>query len=206
MPVGRGYLMDVQLKELIEKIKTDGVKNAEDKAAEIIRNAEIKSAEIVDNGNKEALRIKDDAKSEAARLEQSGKEALKQAGRDLILDMRGQIADIFSELLRTGTAESLSGTALTEGITSIIKNWKGDLEDLTVLISEKQLAGIDKELKSKLAKEIKSGLDVKPFKGATAGFRVSEKDGKAFFDFTDEVLADYLSRYLNTMLTETMKG
>ena len=198
--------MDVQLKELIEKIKTDGVKNAEDKAAEIIRNAEIKSAEIIDNANKKALELKDAAKAEAARSEQSGKEALKQAGRDLILDMKSQIGEIFSHLLKTGTAEALSGKALTESITSIIKNWNGELEDLSVLVSENQLKEIEKELTAKLAKEIKSGLEVKPFKGATAGFRVSERDGKAFFDFTDEVLADYLSRYLNTSLTETLKG
>ncbi|MBI9099223.1 MAG: V-type ATP synthase subunit E [Spirochaetaceae bacterium] len=198
--------MDVQLKELIEKIKTDGVKNAEDKAAEIIRNAEIKSAEIIDNANKKALELKDAAKAEAARSEQSGKEALKQAGRDLILDMKSQIGEIFSHLLKNGTAEALSGKALTESITSIIKNWNGELEDLSVLVSENQLKEIEKELTAKLAKEIKSGLEVKPFKGATAGFRVSERDGKAFFDFTDEVLADYLSRYLNTSLTETLKG
>jgi len=198
--------MDVQLKELIEKIKTDGVKNAEDKAAEIIRNAEIKSAEIIDNANKEAQAIKESGKAEAVRSEQSGKEALKQAGRDLLLDVRSQMGDIYSGLLKAGTEESLSGKALTEGIASIIKNWKGELEDLSVLISESQLAEIEKELKSKLAKEIKSGLEIKPYKGATAGFRVSEKDGKAFFDFTDEVLADFLSRYLNASLSETLKG
>jgi V/A-type H+/Na+-transporting ATPase subunit E len=198
--------MDVQLKELIEKIKTDGVKNAEDKAAEIIRNAEIKSAEIIDSANKDAQKIKDAAKLEADRVEQSGKEALKQSGRDLILDVKSQLNDIFSELLKAGTAESLSGKALVDGITSIISNWKGELEDLSILVSEKQLAEIEKELKSKLAKEIKSGLEVKPYKSASAGFRVSEKDGKAFFDFTDEVLADFLSRYLNTTLSEIIKG
>ena len=198
--------MDVQLKELIEKIKTDGVKNAEEKTAEIIRKAEIKSAEIIDNANKEAQAIKDAGKAEAARSEQSGKEALKQAGRDLLLDVRSQMSDLYSGLLKSGTAESLSGKALTEGIVSIIKNWKGDLEDLSVLISESQLGEIEKELKSKMAKEIKDGLEIKPYKGSTAGFRVSEKDGKAFFDFTDEVLADYLSRYLNASISETLKG
>jgi V/A-type H+-transporting ATPase subunit E len=198
--------MDVQLKELIEKIKTDGVKNAEDKAAEILRSAEIKSAEIIDNANKKALDIKENAISEANRTEQSGREALKQAGRDLLLDVKGQINEIFLSLLKSGTAESLSGSALTDGIASIIKNWQGDLKDLSVLISETQLKAIEKELKSKLADEIKKGLEVKPFKGATAGFRVSEKDGKAFFDFTDDVLADFLSRYLNASLAETLKG
>lgn len=198
--------MDVQLKELIEKIKTDGVKTAEDKSSEILRNAEVKSAEIIDNANKEAKKIKEEAEAEAARTEQSGKEALKQAGRDLIIDIKGQIGDLFTSLIKAGTSESLSGKALAEGIASIMKNWKGDLADLSVLVSEKQLAEIDKELKSKLAAEIKSGLNFAPYKGAAAGFRVSEKDGKAFYDFTDEVLAEYLSRYLNASLAETLKG
>ncbi|MBN2658714.1 MAG: V-type ATP synthase subunit E [Spirochaetales bacterium] len=198
--------MDVQLKELIEKIKTDGVKTAEDKAAEILRNAEIKSAEIIDNANKTAQRIKEEAKTEAARSEQSGREALKQAGRDLIIDVKGQIGDLFTGLIKAGTAEVLTGKALTDGIASVLGNWKGNVEDLSVLVSEKQLSEIDKELKSRLAKEIKAGLEVKPYKGAAAGFRVSEKDGKAFFDFTDDVLADYLSRYLNATLAETLKG
>lgn len=198
--------MDVQLKELIEKIKTDGVKNAEDQAAEIIRNAEIKSAEIVDNANKDAQKITDSAKTEAARSIQSGKEALKQAGRDLLLDVRGQMSVVFSGLIKSGTADSLSGKALSDGITSILKNWKGDLEDISVLVSEKQLSEIEKELKSTLANEIKAGLEIKPYKGAVAGFRISDKDGKAFFDFTDDVLADFLSRYLNASLSDILKG
>ncbi len=197
--------MDVQLKELIEKIKTDGVNNAEEKAADIIKNAEKESAEIIANAKKEAHKIKDSADSEARKTELSGKEALKHAGRDLILDIRDQIEKIFTNLLTEGTANSLSGSALSDGITTIIKNWKGDIEDLSVLVSENQLTSIEKELKSKLSDEIKKGLEVKPFNEASAGFRVSEKNGKAFFDFTDEVLADYLGRYLNTSLAESLK-
>ena len=198
--------MDVQLKELIEKIKTDGVKNAEDKAAEIISNAEIISSEIVENAKKVASEIQETASSEAVKSEAAGREALKHAGRDLILDIREQIGKIFTDLLKEGTAESLSGKALSEGIASIIKNWSSEIEDLSVLVSDSQFTSIEKELKSKLSEEIKKGLEVKPFKGATAGFRVSEKDGKAFFDFTDEVLADFLARYLNASLAETIKS
>ncbi|MCP4163416.1 MAG: hypothetical protein GY760_25440, partial [Deltaproteobacteria bacterium] len=195
----------VQLKELIEKIKTDGVNNAEEKAAEIISNAERQSSEIIENARNEALKIKEAATAEAKKSELSGKEALKHAGRDLILDIRDQIERIFTTLLKEGTADALSGNALSDGITSIIKNWKGELEDLSVLVSESQLSSIEKELKSKLSNEIKKGLEVKAFNGATTGFRVSEKNGKAFFDFTDEVLADFLARYLNASLAETLK-
>lgn len=198
--------MDVQLKELIEKIKTDGVNTAENKAAEIIRNAEIKSAEIIDNANKEALKIKEAAKTEADRMEQSGREALKQAGRDLIIDVKGRIADLFTSLIKEGAGEALTGKALADGIATVLANWKGDTGELDVLISEKQLKSIEKELKAKLADQIKKGLEFKPFKGSVSGFRVTEQDGKAFFDFTDEVLADYLSRYLNASLAETLKG
>ena len=75
------------------KIKTDALTNSKEWFGKIH-----KSAEIIDNANKNALRIKESAKEEALKSEQSGKEALKQSGRDLILDIKSQIEDIFSDV------------------------------------------------------------------------------------------------------------
>ena len=44
--------MDVQVKELIEKIKNDGVKNAEETAVGIIGEAEKKAAALVEKAEK----------------------------------------------------------------------------------------------------------------------------------------------------------
>lgn len=88
--------MDVQLKELIEKIKSEGVKTAEEQSAEIIREAEKKAAEIVAKAESDAAAMRERIKNEAAQFEASGKEALRQAGRDLIIATRKSLEKLLA--------------------------------------------------------------------------------------------------------------
>ena len=80
--------METQLKELIDKIQTEGVAEAEQKAGEIENEAKHKAADIIDKAKKEAERVLAEARSEAERMEDTGKATLKQSGRDLILGLR----------------------------------------------------------------------------------------------------------------------
>ena len=83
--------MDVQLQELLETIKKDGLKAAEEEAKTVLERAEKRAEEIVEKARKEAKGLIEDAKHEAEKAETSGREALKQAGRDLILSINKRI-------------------------------------------------------------------------------------------------------------------
>ena len=189
--------MDVQLKELIEKIKSEGVKTAEDKAADIIRNAEQKAKSIIENAEAKAKVARDKASEDAARFEATGKEALKQASRDLIISTNKKLEEIFGKLLENEVDEVLKGSFLESVILTVVKNWKDDLSDMSVLIPEDQLAKLEAGLKSKISKEIKGSLELKPLKGVDSGFRISSKDGAAYFDFTGEGISGLLAELLN---------
>ena len=193
--------MDVQVKELIEKIKNDGVKNAEETAAGIISDAEKKAAALMEKAEKEAAEIKSQAQNEAARMEQAGKEALKQAGRDLLLSVRKDVEDLFDGVVKAGTAGVLKGDSLKECIITVLKSWKADeVKDLTVLVPADLLKTLESDLKGQLKSEIEKGLEIKPFNDIEAGFRISLKDGRAFYDFSDDELMTMLSKYLNPAL------
>ena len=69
--------MDVQLQELIDKIKRDGVAVAENSASEMISNAEKEAKRIIDNAKREAENIIDQAKEEANRFEKSSEDSIK---------------------------------------------------------------------------------------------------------------------------------
>ena len=71
--------MDVQLKELIEKIKAEGVRSAEEQAASIIAEAEKKAADIKVKAMGDAEKLRSQAEKDVLQSEQSGKEALAQA-------------------------------------------------------------------------------------------------------------------------------
>ena len=202
--------MEVQLKELIEKIKNDGVKDAEQKAAEIIKSADAKAEDIVAKARKEAAQIVARAKEDAFKSEQSGRESLKQAGRDLVLNLQSRITDLFNIIIKKEVAGSMDEKVLAETIVKLISSWKGDISDLQVLLSEKDYKNVENVLRSKLADHIKKGFEVKASSRLDAGFLVSEKDGSAYHNFSAEGIAEVLSEYLNprisALLNEGIKG
>lgn len=196
--------MDVQVKELIEKIKSDGVKTAEQQASAIIKDAEEKAAAIIKKAQDEAASLKVTAKADAEKSERSGKEALRQAGRDLILTVKGEIENIFGKILTQETASTLDGAVMEEAVANAVKALSSSDSDLEVQIPESSMSKLESGLKSKLAKEFSNGIEIKPYKGLNAGFRVSKKDGSAFYDFSDSEIASLLSKTLNSKLAELL--
>ncbi len=56
-----------------------------------------------------------------------------------------------------------------------------------------------------VADQVRRGLAIKPSSSILAGFRVSEKNGAAYFDFTDSALAEYLMEHLNPRLAACLE-
>ncbi len=197
--------MDVQLKELIDRIKSEGVQSAEAQASEIVSNAEKRAEDIVADAKKQAEQIVAEAEQEARKREQSGEQALKQAGRDLLLQLRGRIQAIFSEVIDNATKEAYSGEALENAVVTLVAAWaEGKQGDLEVLLPQDQLEKLEKNLRSRLATQLGAGVTIKPSPELEAGFVVSERDGSAYYDFSAEGVAEMLRLHLNSRLGELL--
>lgn len=197
--------MDVQLKELIDKIKNDAVKSAEESAAKIIAEAEEKAVMIVNTAKSEADTIKETARADAEKAERSGIEAIRQAGRNLVLTVQGEIQALFGKILEAETSASLNGALMEKAVEGAVKALsQGDEGAVDVLLPEASFSELESGLKAKLSQEIGKGLELKPFKGLDAGFRISMKDGAAFYDFSEVEVAAMLGRYLNPKLSELL--
>ncbi len=197
--------MDVQLKELIDKIKSEGVKTAEEKSAEIIREAEKKAAEIVAKAEADAAAKREKLKNEASQFEASGKEALLQASRDLIIATRKNLEKLFAKVLEDETAAALDGDLLEKVILTVIENWKEDFSDVSILLPEDKIADLEKVIRKKAAEAIKKGLDISPVKGIKSGFRISEKEGSVYFDFSAQGISEILSELLNPQIASILQ-
>ena len=114
--------MEVQVKELIDKIKTDGIKSAEDKAAQIVKDAQAKAESIVADAKKEASVIVADAEEKAAKSKVSGEEAIKQAGRDLVLNIREKITDLFDVILKEESKGAMDEKLMGDVIVKLISS------------------------------------------------------------------------------------
>ena len=197
--------MDVQLKELIERIKSEGVENAEQQAEKIVREAEERAKQIVADAEKEADSIRKNAEEEARKREATGRETLKQAGRDLLLSVEKRLQSLFDRIITEETGNAMKGEYLQDLIGKVVEQLESDVQDLSVLVDEKELGNIEKGLHSKLSEALSAGMEIKPLHGVEAGFRVAYKDGSAYFNFTAEGIAEILSAYLNPRLAEILK-
>ena len=67
------------------------------------------------------------------------------------------------------------------------------------------MKALEKSLTAALKAEIKKGLEIKPDKTLSAGFRIGVKNGAAFYDYSAESLAEMFAAYLNPKVAGLLK-
>ena len=129
--------MDVQLQELIDKIKKDGVATAEAEAAKVIEAAEKKAESIVADAQEKAAEIIKNAKLETERMEKASDEAIVQAGRNMLLSFKDSLIAQLDGLIQAETAKAESKDILAKLVPETVKVWAKNSEasELSVLLS-----------------------------------------------------------------------
>jgi V/A-type H+-transporting ATPase subunit E len=198
--------MDTQVQELIEAIKADGIQTAEKQAEQIIAAAEEKAEHIVAEANKRSEQIISDAEKDRTRQEAAGMEAVKQAGRDLILGVQSELVAMFKAVVQNQTTEAYRGEVLERAITTVVENWaKENDESVSVLLSESDRTQLESSLRAKLAEKLTAGAEIVPSSAVKSGFRLSTKNGEVYYDFTADAIADALAAYLTPRLAEALR-
>lgn len=199
--------MDIQLQELIDKIKKDGIEKSSADAVRAKAEAEAEARRIVDAAKKEAEGIVAKAKADAERFEKSGAAALQQASRNLVLAFKAEIDSLLESVIRRETAGAYSDEALKAAIPEVLKAWSSKGSDsLDLLLPADALSRLEAYFNDKLKAELKKGVTLKGERSLGAGFKIAAKDGSAYYDFSSESVADLLSSYLNPRLAEILKA
>ncbi|MFW5693890.1 MAG: V-type ATP synthase subunit E family protein [Alkalispirochaeta sp.] len=197
--------METQLQNIIDKIHEEGVKEAEQRARKIVESAEKQARETIDHAQEQAEQIVTEAQEEARKHQAAGEAALKQASRDLLLSVRTELTNLFDAVQKEAVGTALTPERMAEVIANMVQAWSTSGSDqFEVLVNEADQSGLEASLRGALADKLQSGIDVRPVRGITAGFRIGSKDGSAYYDFTDESLAELLSAFLNPRLAELM--
>jgi V/A-type H+-transporting ATPase subunit E len=199
--------MEIQLQELIDKIKKDGIESASKETVRLKQEAEAEARRIVESAKKEADDIISRSKLDAERSEKAGVAALEQASRNLVLAFKAEIQELLNKLTAETVSSSYSVDAIKGILPDLIKNWATkNTDSLSVLLSEGDLKKLDDAFKAKLSSALKGGVELKQEKSIAGGFHIAEKDGSIFYDFSAEAVANMLSAYLNPKLGEILKS
>jgi V/A-type H+-transporting ATPase subunit E len=198
--------MEIQLQELIDKIKKDGIESASEEASQIKAQAEAEAKRIVEAAQKEAADIVARGKADAERSEKAGVAALEQASRNLVLAFKGEIEALLGRIVAARVEASYGEDALKAIIPELVKNWAATGADsLDLILSEEKLGKLRSYFNGELAAEISKGVELKSDRNLGSGFHIASKDGSAYYDFSAESVAELLSAYLNPRLTEILK-
>ncbi len=184
---------------LIQKIKTDGIEEANRKSSQIIEGAERKASEIVTASRQKAELIVKDAKEKVEHMEQITRATLQQSGRDVVLGIRNSLLNIFDALIKRECQKVLSPETLEKILYKIIEGWQRDKDgelDLEIVLNEVDRRYLIDCFLSKLQEKIKNGIDIKTGLNIKAGFHIGMRGGHFYYDLTDEGITDLLSSYL----------
>lgn len=191
---------NTNLNDIIQKIKSEGIEEAERRSEEIIKEARLTASKILDNAGLDAEAITKEAEEGIRKKESIGKMALEQAARDIILSIRTSLTDIFDSLIKREYQTVLSGKTLEAVLIKLIEGWQrdetGDM-NIELLLSESDRNALLEGFLSKLNEEIKTGIELKAHPNIEGGFRVGVKGSHVYHDFTDEGIANVLAEYLN---------
>jgi V/A-type H+-transporting ATPase subunit E len=199
--------MDIQVQELIDKIKKDGIETASQEASRIKADAETEARRIVEAAKKEADEIIEQGKQDAERSEKAGIAALEQASRNLILAFKDEIQSLLNKLVNAQVASDYSDDVLKATLPDLLKSWaeKGG-DSIAVIVPESELGKFQAFFNERLTTELWKGVELKSNRKLTSGFHISNKEGSIYYDFSAEAVAGLLSSYLNPKLAEILKN
>ncbi len=199
--------MEMQLQELIEKIKQDGVKTAEAEAEAILKSANEKAEKIIADAKAEAEKLVLNAKQQNERTVKSGEDAIRQAGRNLLISFRESVTKELEAILNNGVLEAYSPKNLSDLIIKVVETWakNTEAEEISVILNSDDLKEIENTLLSALKEKMLKGVTLKANDNFDGGFRIAVNQGQAYYDFSAEAVTDMLSAYLSPKVSALLK-
>lgn len=199
--------MAEDIQGLIEKINQEGVRAAEEKARQIDSSAQEQARQIIARAKEQAQKLLDDAGDSISVMREKEKALLAQAGRDLLLAVRGEINSMLQRLITREVHHALTPEGLFKILSSLIQQAATkDKDQIIVLLNKEDARRIQEEFLAKLKDETKREILLKPAEDIHAGFVISYDAGRSQFDFSDKALAEYIGTFLKPKLKEILQG
>lgn len=199
--------MEVQLGQLIEQIKKDGVVAAQTEANAIVDAAKKEAEKIIADAKVQAGKILSDAKAENERMTKSSEDAIRQAGRNLLISFRESVTRELKAITAENVTAVYSSDAFEKLIIDIVEGWanKPDAEDISVILNSVSLQKLEENLLAALKEKMLKGVTLKANDNFDGGFRIAVNNGSAYYDYSTEAVVDMLSNYLSPKVTELLK-
>lgn len=195
--------MDVKLDSLIEKIRKEGIEEAQQSSEQILKDAKKKASSIADQAKKDADKLIEDGKRQVEQFRANAEADLKQATRNAELLLKEKITALFDNVFKRKVSETMTDEFLQKMILNITGAWGKDAK-AEIVLSEADQKKLESVLFAGLKEDVKKNITIRASNDVSKGFRIGLKDEQVFYDFSDEAVAQVLKTLINPRLKEIL--
>jgi len=155
--------MNEKLKELTEKIYSEGIDKAKNEASEIIQNAQKEADKLRKEAQNEAAKIIEDAKNSALQQQTNMESEIRLSTRQAINALKQQIADlIVTQISRDEAQSALKNSEFVQKImekviAGFLDNKNSNI-DLNIILSENEKISMEEYFKNRQQNLLQNGL------------------------------------------------
>ena len=195
--------METKIKELTDKLLSEGVEKGKAEAEKIIASARDESATIIAEAKKKADEIVAAARKASESLNENTKSELKMYSAQALSALKTEVANVLtdnavSEVVKQSVSDK---DFMNQFLLKLAEKW-GSQED--IVISTEDAEG----LKAVFAKQAKALLDksvkIEGVHGQKALFTIEPADGSYKVNFGEEEFEDYFKSFLRPQLVEML--
>ena len=189
-----------EMQALLNRLTEQELKKADAQRQEILERARKEADELLSEARRNAAAVQEKAAQEAALLEQKGCEALKQASRDVLIDLREKLKSRVADAVRDVVSASLQPESMTEILSALITSYldkNGDVDDLTILLPPQKLSALESAVKVKLGEQLRERCKLAPSAATEDGFKLVFQNNDIMYDFTLDSLTEAIAAHVS---------
>jgi V/A-type H+-transporting ATPase subunit E len=187
--------MTQELQSLLDRIQNDAFDKINEEKEKILSRARKDASRILVEAKDEAEKILKNATGEAKLISNKAEDAIKQAARDLIIGLQGDLESKIRKIVKENIGETMTPEFMGKIILEIAKN-KKTAENINIIVNKKDLDGLECMLKNSLAAELKLNPEITIAGDFSAGLKIGFKGEEVYLDFSDNALTDMICGYV----------
>ncbi len=196
--------MAEELQSLLEKIRRDGVEKASAERENMLQQAKDEAAAIIAAAQEEAQKIRSEATRDAEALTKRAESAIRQAARDILLELKSELKKRVEAIVRARTDEALTSDFMAEIIREVARSvLKGSAAGNTidVMVAPVKCEELVKKLTASAGADLVEKISVFPNSAAGRGLKISVDGDQVFFDFSDAALSEMVCSYAGSRVS-----
>ncbi|MDD3886581.1 MAG: V-type ATP synthase subunit E family protein [Victivallaceae bacterium] len=199
--------MSEELQSLLERINEEGVKKADAEAARIVSEARAQADKLLSDAKAQAEKTVAAAKADGEALAARSEAAVRQAARDIILELQSELKKRMDRAVANASAAALTPEFMAGLVKELAAKFAADPDaQISARTAVKDADALDKMLAASLAGSFKKQPRIFADSTIKGGLEVSFRDGAVYYDFTEEAITGLVGEYVGPRLAALLGG